>query len=170
MEGIFAKEFKEQAILRIGENRNRIQKCLAELTEEEIWKRPNPSSNSVGNLVLHLIGNITQWIQSGLVGSPDGRVRDEEFSAVGGPTRDFLAQRILTTVEEAVQSIQGTEDGDLLKVQTVQGFGFSGIGIIIHVTEHLSYHTGQIAFWTKLLKDEDLGFYKGVDLNRRSGS
>ena len=59
---------------------------------------------------------------------------------------------------------------DLLKTKTVQGYAYSGIGIIIHVVEHYSYHVAQIAFWTKLLKDKDLGFYADQDLNVKNKS
>lgn len=48
-----------------------IATCLKLLSEEEIWWRPNPASNSVGNLVLHLQGNVRQWIIAGLGGLAD---------------------------------------------------------------------------------------------------
>lgn len=163
-------EFKEQSILRIRESQARIAKCLSELSDGDVWKRPNPSSNSTGNLVLHLIGNVGQWIQSGLAGLPDRRDRDAEFKALEGADRVELAHRIDATIDAAVAVIRNVDPENLLRIRKVQGFEFSGIGIIIHVTEHLSYHTGQMAFWIKLLKDKDLGFYKGVDLNARSGN
>jgi hypothetical protein len=68
-------------------------------------------------------------------------------------------------VEEAKSVIQNVSSNELLRKRQVQGFYHSGIGIIVHVTEHYSYHTGQIIFWTKLLKNRDLGFYAGIDLN-----
>lgn len=63
--------------------------------------------------------------------------------------------------------IQNISDEELLRVRAVQAYEFSGAGNIIHVVEHYSYHTGQIAFWTKLLKNKDLGFFAGVDLNQK---
>ena len=161
----FSKEFIDQAVFRMEENNERIKKCLALLTEEEVWKRPNPSSNSVGNLILHLCGNIRQWISSSLGNREDTRKRDSEFSTTGGFTKAQLLEKILATVAEANQTIRNLKEEDLLKIKSVQGYNHSGIGIIIHVVEHYSYHTAQIAFWTKLLKDKDLGFYAGQDLN-----
>ena len=158
-------EFIEQSICRINENTPRIIRCLNELSEEEIWLRPNPSSNSIGNLIFHLCGNITQYILSSLGNTKDERDRDKEFSATEGLTKDELKHKLVDTVNAAVNIIQSCTKKDLKRVRDVQGFQLSGIGIIIHVTEHYSYHTGQIAFRTKQLKNIDLKFYDGVDLN-----
>ena len=165
MNSSIAKEFREQCISRIEENTPRIDKCLAELTEDEVWARPNDASNSIGNMILHLCGNIRQYAISSLGGIPDVRQRDEEFAAKGGYTRQELLDKLSATVSEAIDTIRNADEESLLKVRSVQGFDLSGIGIIIHVTEHYSYHTGQIAFWTKLLKAKDLGFYANIDLN-----
>jgi len=160
-----AKEIISQSILRLKENNTRISKCLAELTEAEVWQRPNDSLNSVGNLILHLCGNITQYIVSSLGENVDRRARDEEFTARGGLLKEELLLKLENTVENAIEVISRLDDEELLNLRSVQGFEYSGIGNIIHVVEHYSYHTGQIAFWTKLLKDKDLEFYAGIDLN-----
>jgi len=166
----FSKEFIDQSIFRMEENNERIKKCLAMLSEEEVWKKPNPSSNSVGNLILHLCGNIRQWIISSLGNIKDNRKRDMEFSATGGFSKSALQEKILSTVEEANDTLKGLKKEDLLATKSVQGYDLSGIGIVIHVVEHYSYHAAQIAFWTKLLKDKDLGFYEGQDLNVKNKS
>lgn len=161
----FTKEFIEQSIFRMEENNARIEKCLALLSEEEVWKKPNASSNSIGNLILHLCGNIRQYIVSSLGNAEDFRNRDSEFTATGGFSKKELLDKLLSTVGAAVNTLNNLKEQDLTAVKSVQGFDLSGIGIIIHVVEHYSYHAGQIAFWTKLLKDKDLGFYDGQDLN-----
>lgn len=163
------QELKSQVIFRLEENTPRIEKCLTELTEAEVWQRPNPSSNSVGNLILHLCGNITQYAIASLGNKPDARDRDAEFSATEGFTKSELLEKLTTTVNQAVETIRSASAENLLRVRTVQGFDMSGVGIIIHICEHYSYHTGQIAFWTKLLKDKDLGFYAGIDLTIKNG-
>lgn len=164
---MLSTELKNHAILRMQENTPRISKCLDQLTEEEVWQRPNDASNSMGNLILHLCGNITQYIISSLGGKKDLRVRDEEFDARGGYTKKQLIEKLEKTVNEAIEVIQNAPEEDLLRVRAVQAYQFSGAGNIIHAVEHYSYHTGQIAFWTKLLKNKDLGFYTGVDLNKK---
>ena len=163
-----SNEFIAQSIIKLKENGPRIQKCLDLLSEAEVWKRPNESSNSVGNLILHLCGNITQYIISSLGEKQDLRERDEEFLARSGTSKTELMDKLNSTVEESIEVIKILSKTELLTVRDVQGFSLSGVGIIILVVEHYSYHTGQIAFWTKLLKDRDLGFYSGQDLNRKN--
>jgi len=160
----FINEFISQSLHRIDENTKRLTTCLDELEETETWKRPNESSNSVGNIILHLCGNIRQYAISSLGQVEDVRERDKEFSTVGGYSKSELLKKLITTVEEARTIIQKISSNELLRKRQVQGFTYSGIGIIIHVTEHYSYHTGQIIFWTKLLKNKDLGFYAGINL------
>lgn len=165
MEQQLADEFISQSIFRMDESTQRIGRCLELLPEEAIWKRPNEASNSIGNLLLHLCGNIRQYAISSLSGAEDVRVRDAEFAAKEGYSKGGLLEKLSATVEDAKKSMLRMTPAELLRVRSVQGFALSGIGIMIHVTEHYSYHTGQIAFWTKILQDEALGFYAGVDLN-----
>jgi uncharacterized damage-inducible protein DinB len=161
----FKHEFISQAVYRINENTKRILICLKEIDETEVWQRSNKNSNSLGNIILHLCGNIMQYAVSSLGETEDIRVRDKEFSAKEGFTKNELSAKLEGTVDEAVRIIESLTEERLLKTYAVQGFSLSGIGIIIHVTEHYSYHTGQIAFWIKQLKDKDLGFYSGINLN-----
>lgn len=161
-------DFTTQAIYRLDESTRMVQKCFAELAEDDIWKRPNPSSNSVGNLILHLCGNITQYILSSLGDQEDRRQRDAEFAARDGYGKTELLERLVHTLEQAKATIRAADAASLARLRSVQGFRFSGVGIILHVVEHYSYHTGQIAFWTKMLKDKDLGFYAGFDLNTKN--
>lgn len=161
-------EFKQQSIHYLNENTPRIEKCFALLTEEEVWQRSNARSNSIGNLILHLCGNITQYIISALSNKEDHRQRDEEFDTEGGFSKDELLQKLKSTVWQATEIINDLKENELVKIYHVQGSDLSGIGIIIHVVEHYSYHTGQISFYTKLLKDKDLGYYTGHDLNAKN--
>lgn len=158
-------EFISHAIFRMAENTPRIANCLDELSEEEVWQRPNDSSNSVGNLILHLCGNITQYIHSALGGKPDERTRDMEFALTGGIKKGELMSMLGDVVSEAAAVIKQMDETELMRSRMVQGFELSGIGIIMHVVEHYSYHTGQIAFWTKQMTNRDLNFYADMDLN-----
>ncbi len=160
-----ATEFREQAIYRMEESTRMLRIALGELPESDLWERPNAASNSVGNIILHLCGNIRQYAISALGGSEDVRERDAEFAARGGLDKAALLEKLLATVEQANATIARADAENLLCERSVQGFRLSGMGIILHVVEHYSYHTGQIAFWTKLLRDKDLGFYAGMDLN-----
>jgi uncharacterized damage-inducible protein DinB len=161
----FTLEFKAQASLRMGECLDKIRKCLEMLDDANFWYRPNPSSNSVGHLLLHLSGNIRQYILSGLGGADDTRQREKEFLYPADNGRTEIEGDFFETAETARKLIENLSDGALGKQKTVQGFQLTGLGIVLHVVEHLSYHTGQIAYLTKLKTDTDLGFYRGIDLN-----
>ncbi|MEP7230559.1 MAG: DinB family protein [Ginsengibacter sp.] len=163
-----SKDFIEQSISRIRENTKRIAICLQEIHEEEIWNSPNDNSNSIGNLILHLCGNIRQYIVSALGEIEDIRVRDKEFLTKSGFTKAALFQQLSSTILEATEIIKEIDDYRLGRIYSVQGFQLSGVGIIIHVTEHYSYHTGQIAFWIKQIKNKDLRFYGDIDLNTKN--
>jgi uncharacterized damage-inducible protein DinB len=168
MENIFHKEFIEQSLKSIDENTSKIKACMKQLDEKEIWFRHNEHVNSVGNIILHLCGNIRQYIISSLGGAPDIRERDLEFSTAGGFTNAELTEKWQDTMREAKTIIAQASPENLLSRRVVQGSEHSGISIIIHVTEHYSYHTGQIIFLTKLYKNIDMGFYAGKDLNQRN--
>jgi hypothetical protein len=135
-----------------------IVRCLSLLSEDEIWWRPNPASNSAGNLVLHLCGNVRQWIISGLGGAPDRRMRGLEFSERGPIPRRVLVARLRSTVAEA-RSVLNRLSGDALERKyTIQGFRVTGLVATAHVYEHFSHHAGQIIYITKLKRGKKLGF------------
>jgi uncharacterized damage-inducible protein DinB len=142
----------------------RILKCLDMLDNDQVWWRPNESSNSIGNLVLHLCGNITQWIYSGLGGFEDHRDRQTEFDERGTIDKLELSQLLISTMEKVKIVIIQLPESELLRTRPVQTFQETGLTILIHVTEHFSYHTGQIAYITKMLSDNPLGFYEGIRL------
>jgi uncharacterized damage-inducible protein DinB len=168
MNSAIANEFIKEALNKLNQNTPKTEKCLHNLTEEDVWKHPNNSSNSVGNIILHLCGNIRQYIISSVGGKEDIRKHDEEFSTKGGYTKAELFDMLMKTINEASTVISNCTDEELLRVRTVQGFEKSGISVIMQVVEHYSYHTGQIIFWTKLLKDMDLAFYAGLELNKKN--
>lgn len=142
----------------------RIKKCLGLLDEEEIWHQPNESLNSVGNLILHLCGNARQWILSGIGGQADERDRDSEFMRKGHVSKADLTamlDQLLADIDLVLQHIQ---PDTLLEVFPVQAFQESVLSMLVHVIEHFSYHTGQITFLTKSLKNVDTAYYGHVDL------
>jgi uncharacterized damage-inducible protein DinB len=159
------KEIVTQGQLRFNENCLRIEKCLEYLTDEDMWFRSNPESNSIANLMLHLNGNIKQYVLGALGNENDERNRGLEFSRNKDMTKEELGEMLLKTCEASNEIIKKLTVQQLLEYHSVQGFKLSGFGILIHVVEHFSYHTGQIAAATKVLKGKDLGFYSGFDLN-----
>jgi len=151
----------------LGESLPRLKRCLDLLEEEEVWLRPNESSNSVGNLVLHLCGNARQWIVSGLGGAVDNRRRSEEFSARGPLPKSYLIELLDALASDIEAVLDRLSEGDLLKVYPVQVFQETGVSILVHVVEHFSYHVGQVGYFVKARKNLDLGYYSGHDLERK---
>ena len=163
----FASEYQEQCCYRIDENLQKINQCIDLLSETEIWFSPNTKLNSVGNLIQHLCGNITQYILTTLGGAADNRIRDAEFEISGSLTKAALISNLQNVIKNSTRIIRQTTAEELFESKKVQVYELTGIGIILHVTEHLSYHTGQIALLTKLITQKDLGFYAGLDLNKK---
>jgi uncharacterized damage-inducible protein DinB len=165
LQDLFLREIRRRLT---GEGQERILKCLDFLTEEDIWYRPNAQSNSVGNLILHLCGNVTQWLFSTMGGEEDFRKRQAEFDEKGPISRENLKLMTIDLMLKADQIIKDLDYRDLTKVYSVQGFQESGIGILVHITEHFSYHVGQITYFVKARKDIDVGYYAGKDLDQIS--
>lgn len=158
-------EFRGQARLRVEESLEKIRGCLILLDETAFWGRPNASSNSAGHLLMHLTGNIRQYMLSGLGGARDVRKRDLEFKPPTPPDRAAVESEFFEVAGKALELLETLSEEAFLRRKTVQGFELTGLGIVLHVVEHLSYHTGQIAYLTKMKTDQDLGFYRGLDLN-----
>lgn len=165
MENTVISVLKNSACYRMDESTRMIKIALSKIEEEQIWVRPNGISNSIGNLILHLCGNIEQYAISSLGNLPDVRARDVEFETQAGFTKIELLKTLEETVDKAKKTIQELSENELLRQREVQGFDYTGIDIIMHVVEHFSYHTGQIAFWVKQLTERDLGFFDGINLN-----
>jgi uncharacterized damage-inducible protein DinB len=152
--------FLDASASKLRQSVGRIEVCLGKLTEEQIWARGHENENAVGNLVLHLEGNVRQWILCSLGGESHERDRDAEFAARGGWYSAQLAGRLRVTVEHAAKVILGLGPDELTKIYTIQKYEVSGVEAVLHVVEHFSYHTGQIIFATKFVTGEDLGFYR----------
>lgn len=155
----------EEAVRRLREGQERIRFCVQRLDEGQLWHRPNAHVVSVGNLVLHLSGNVGQWINSTLGNRPDHRRRADEFNEPGPMGKRELRERLDSTLAYAYDVLAGLSEADMKRSWNVQGFSESGLAIVLHVVEHFSYHVGQITLHTKLLLDIDTGYYAGQDLD-----
>ena len=145
----------------------RIKNCVASLTTDQIWWRPNEASNSIGNLLLHLSGNVRQWIVATFNKDEDKRNRPAEFAAKEGGSAGELLDRLGETLDEAAHVLDRLTPAELLAEYDVQGYHTNGIYVVYHVVEHFGMHYGQIAYITKLLSAKDLGFYKELNKTGR---
>ncbi len=153
---------RSQAYLK-GDYLPKIRLAMEGLAQEDIWWRPNSASNSIGNLVLHLAGNIRQWVVSGIGGAPDDRRRDEEFAKDGGLSGNDLLAHLERAVGEVDEVLEGLSPDQLLEKRVIQGMDVSVLDALYHVVEHFSTHTGQIIYLAKLRSGQDLGFWEIKD-------
>jgi len=162
MINIIKKEFERRLI---EEGLTRIKHCVSHLNETELWKQENENTNSVGNLIMHLQGNVRQYVVSGIGMQKDTRTRDSEFDPHNIKASEQIINELEQTLLESVQVINKLELENLTEDRKVQGFDETVLSIIIHVIEHFSYHVGQVTFITKQMKNIDTGYYADLDLN-----
>ena len=137
--------------------------CLEAFSDQDLWWRPNEESNSVGNLVLHLCGNMRQWIVNSMGGGQFERNRDAEFSERKAVPKAELIARLDQVVNEVDEALERLSPDGLLERFPVQIYTTSRLQAIYHVVEHFSYHLGQILYIYKLRTGEDPGFYRQLD-------
>ena len=159
MEDALHRLFLDCSVRRLELCLSRIEACLDKLNEEQVWARGSENENAIGNLVLHLSGNVRQWIVAGVGGAPDTRERDGEFSARGDISIPELKERLRGIVTEAAAVLGVVTPERLAERVVIQKYEVSILEAIYHVVEHFSLHTGQIIFATKLLTGSDMSFY-----------
>jgi len=152
--------FLDYSVQKLRQAAERVDECLARLPADQVWAKGAPNENAIGNLVLHLCGNIRQWIVTGVGGASNTRDRDAEFAATGGVGISELRRMLRESVEEAVPVIEKQTAEQLARRIQVQDYEIAVLQAIYHVVEHFAGHTGQIIYATKMLTGEDLGFYK----------
>ena len=146
-----------------GHHLPKIQAALERVDDAGLWWRPNPASNSLGNLLLHLAGNLREWVVSGVGGAPDRRDRAAEFAAAGEPGRAELLASLTEAVLDADAVLARTDPDSLGERRQIQGRDVAVLEAIYHAVEHFAMHTGQILYLVKLRTGHDLGFYRMED-------
>ena len=129
----------------------KINHCLGQLTDEQVWWRSRPSLNSIGNLILHLCGNVRQWIVAGLGGAADSRDRPAEFAERGPIPKDELLRRLEDVVDEARAVLARLTARQLLEARRIQGFDVTGVAAIFDSVPHFRGHTQEIIGMTRVL-------------------
>jgi hypothetical protein len=129
---------------------DRIKHCLAQLNDDQIWWRPRGDMNSIANVILHLCGNLRQWIIHGVGGAPDVRKRPQEFSERGPIAKDKLIQRLEEVAAEVDHALAGVTDEKLLKIRRIQGFEETVLSAIFETLAHFNGHTQEIIYITRL--------------------
>ena len=133
--------------------------CIEQMSEDDLWWRPNEVSNSAGNLILHLCGNLRQWIVSSIGGVEFHRDRDGEFAARGPIPKDQLIASLKQVTHDVDGVFARISDNRLLMRLKIQKYEATTLQAVYHVIEHFSYHLGQILYIYKLRTGNDPRFY-----------
>ena len=159
------KLFLETARQTLGDCRKKIHHCVEQISEEDLWWRPFEAQNSIANIVLHLCGNIGQWIISGIGGAPDVRERPKEFAARHGMSKAKLLQQLAGTIHKAEEALANFDAAELPKTRHIQHWDVSALEAIFHATSHFEGHTHQIVYITRLRLGDR---YKFLGLDAKS--
>jgi Protein of unknown function (DUF1572) len=146
----------------------RLRACVEPLTEQQVWGRPNPASNSIANLILHLNGNVGQWLVASFNHAEDARDRPAEFAATCGLAPSQLLAILGATMDEAALVLTHLTEADLVAPYEIQGYHVTGLEAVYQVVEHFGLHYGQIAYISKTLTGNDLGFYRELSKTGRA--
>ena len=146
----------------------RLRSSVEPLTDEQVWWRPGAACNSVGNLLLHLNGNVGQWMGASFNGLDDVRNRPAEFNERRRiPGRQMLDQ-LGATMHEAAKVLDRLTPDDLAATYEIQGYTVSGLAAVYQVVEHFGMHYGQVVYISKAMRGEDLGFYRELTVTGRA--
>jgi hypothetical protein len=140
-----------EARRRLAASHEKIRHCLDQLDDAQVWRRPRPAMNSIANLVLHLCGNLRQWLVAGIGGAADVRNRPQEFAERGPISREHLLRRLGEVVAEADSVLARVTEPQLLEPRRIQGFDETVLSAIFNSVSHLAGHTQEIVYATRLL-------------------
>jgi hypothetical protein len=136
----------------------RIERCVSLLTETDVWWRQHEPNNSVGNLLLHLTGNLGQFVLAAIDGQVDTRDKDKEFSERAAIPKAILVRDLRQALAAADKALQRLDSSRLLEMTTLQGRERRVFEVLAVAVEHFALHTGQVIYITKLKTGTDLRF------------
>lgn len=137
---------------------HRVEHCVKQLSDEQLWHRATPSLNSIANLLLHLTGNVRQWLITGILQQEDHRSRPEEFAASDGQPTSELMSQLRKTVKEADEVIANLTEEQLTEARRIQGFEVTVFGAMYDSISHFAGHAQEIIYMTRSLLGDDYEF------------
>ncbi|MEM7456835.1 MAG: DUF1572 family protein [Planctomycetota bacterium] len=145
---------------------DKIEHCVAQLSQKQVWHRTMKTANSVANLLIHLAGNLRQWAIVPCNGLEDRRDRESEFAANESQTVEEMMALLRCTVAEAKASITACDEEILMCEHEIQGFKISLLGALTHTTSHFVGHTHQIIMLTRQILGDGYRFQWSPDSDR----
>jgi hypothetical protein len=142
--------FLAEARRRLAACHQRIKHCIGQLNDGQVWWRADSGQNSIANILLHLCGNVRQWIIAGIGGVPDQRDRPREFAERAPIPKERLERRLDEVVAEADAVLARVSDAQLLGSRRIQGFDETGLSAISNSVAHFAGHTQEIVFITRI--------------------
>lgn len=144
-----AEVLASEAAHELAQAHEKIKHCLEQLTDEQVWWRPTESMNAIGNLVLHLSGNLGQWVVAGVGGKTTSRNRPAEFAERGPIPKTDLIARLDSAVAESIAAISSISPDELVRQRHVQGRDVTGIAAFVHAITHFCGHTQEVVHLTR---------------------
>jgi hypothetical protein len=135
--------------------RDRINHCLNQLDNADIWWTPQEPCNSIGIILQHVCGNLRQWVLAGVGGAPDTRNRPEEFEMKERTSKADVQQMVNKVFDDVLAALKNLAPESLIDQKRIQGFDASVLGAIYVAVTHLDIHGGQILYITRLRKGAD---------------
>jgi hypothetical protein len=153
-----AEAFLHCARSSMAASLHKIGHCLSQLNDEQVWHRPRPEMNSVANILLHLCGNLRQWILSGVGGSPDTRDRPGEFTDRSMKPKAQLLADLESVIGQCDEMLAHADARSLLQVRRIQGFDVQLMAGIFDTVSHLKGHVQEIIHMTRSIKGPEYRF------------
>ena len=140
-----------------------IQELEAFPTDETLWQRAPGVKNSAGNLVLHLEGNLREYVGRQLGGVAYSRQRDQEF-AQHGMSRGDLVRRMEEVKELVATVVSGLADHELAKAhpERVLERDLCSRDFLVHLHGHINFHLGQIDYLRRILTEGSAVRFAGL--------
>lgn len=157
--GELCDEFIRDMGLCLSECVDRIEHCLDQLNDDQVWWRPHDSLNAIGNLLLHLCGNLRQWVLAGVDNADHQRDRPAEFSARGPISKSELIGLVMEHANDARRVMAKVTADRLLEVRRIQGFDVTVMRAIIDSISHFKAHTQEIIFLTRIQLSDEYRFF-----------
>lgn len=132
--------------------RDRVNHCLNQLDDADIWWTPQEPCNSIGIILQHVCGNLRQWVLSGVGGAPDTRNRPKEFVIEEKPPKAVMQKTFNEVLDGVLAVLKDLDPERLSEHHRIQGFDASLLGAIYVAVTHLDIHVGQILYITRLRK------------------